>query len=125
MAAIARIVEGRAIFSTMTHFVPENPPKMFIFSNFFRSLVLTVVLSFIAPLFLVGGALLLLSLIVHLPGSQGIIEHILTQIMHFLATFGSGSSLYGLLIIGLTCSFVGALFDIYAYCRYYILRVDS
>jgi hypothetical protein len=29
------------------------------------------------------------------------------------------------LTIGLTCGFVGALFDIYVYYRYQILRTDS
>jgi nitrate/nitrite transporter NarK len=47
------------------------------------------------------------------------------QILHFLATFGTGSCLNGLLTIGLTCGFVGALFDIYVYYRYQILHTDS
>ncbi|OUL20037.1 hypothetical protein BV378_30800 [Nostoc sp. RF31YmG] len=98
---------------------------MTIFTNFLRSLVLTTIFSFVVPMFLVGGFLLLLSLVGHIPGLQRIAEAIATQIIHFLATFGSGTPLRGLLVISLTCSFVGALFDIYAYYRCQILRIDS
>ncbi|WP_392534939.1 hypothetical protein [Nostoc sp. C117] len=98
---------------------------MTIFTNFLRSLLLTIVFSFIAPMFLVGSGLLLLSAIGHLPSLQEFTEAIATQIVHFLATFGSGTPLRGLLVISLTCSFVGALFDMYAYYRCQILRIDS
>ncbi|OUL21515.1 hypothetical protein [Nostoc sp. 106C] len=98
---------------------------MTIFTNFLRSLLLTTIFSFVVPMFLVGGFLLLLSLVGHIPGLQRIAEAIATQIIHFLATFGSGTPLRGLLVISLTCSFVGALFDIYAYYRCQILRIDS
>ncbi|MEI6446106.1 MAG: hypothetical protein WCO29_24000 [Nostocales cyanobacterium ELA583] len=98
---------------------------MTIFSNFFRSLILTTIFSFLVPVFLVGGILLALSLFGHIPGLQGMISDVSIQILHFLATFGSGSSLNGLFIIGLTCGFVGALFDIYVYYRYQILHSDS
>ena len=98
---------------------------MTIFSNFFRSLVLTTIFSFFVPVFLVGGMLLVLSLLSYIPGLQGMINDVSMQILHFLATFGTGSSLNGLLTIGLTCGFVGALFDIYVYYRYQILHTDS
>ncbi len=98
---------------------------MTIFTSFLRSLLLTIVFSFVVPIFLVGGLLLLAFLLGHIPGLQGITEAIATQIIHFLATFGSGTPLRGLLVISLTCSFVGALFDIYAYYRCQILRIDS
>lgn len=91
--------------------------------SFLRSLLLTIVLSFVAPVLLVGGALLSLSLFTHIPGLQGIAQAIAEQILQFLATFGSGSSFQGLVVIGLTCGVVGALFDAYAfYYRYQILR---
>ncbi|WP_017653404.1 hypothetical protein [Fortiea contorta] len=98
---------------------------MALFTNFLRSLLLTVIFSFAAPLLLVGGFLLVLSLLGNLPGLQGITEAMSTQIMHFLATFGSGAPLRGIFVISLTCSFVGALFDSYAYYRCQILRIDS
>ncbi|MBW4644644.1 MAG: hypothetical protein KME23_16915 [Goleter apudmare HA4340-LM2] len=95
------------------------------FTNFLRSLLLTVIFSFLAPLLLVGGFLILASVVGHVPGLQDVTEAIAARIMHFLATFGSGTPLRGILVICLTCSFVGALFDIYAYYRCQILRIDS
>ncbi|MBD2165801.1 hypothetical protein H6G04_15495 [Calothrix membranacea FACHB-236] len=98
---------------------------MTVFTNFLRSLILTIVFSFSLPMLLVGGFLLVVSLLAHIPGLQGINEAIAQQIIHFLATFGSGTPLRGLFVISLTCSFVGALFDVYAYYRCQILRIDS
>ncbi|WP_375472257.1 hypothetical protein [uncultured Nostoc sp.] len=98
---------------------------MTIFTNFLRSLVLTIIFSFVVPLFFIGGGFLLLSLIGYFPGLQELTEAIATEIMHFLATFGSGTPLRGLFVISLTCSFVGALFDMFVYYRYQILRIDS
>ncbi|MEH2401998.1 hypothetical protein [Nostoc sp.] len=98
---------------------------MTIFINFLRSLLLTIIFSFVAPMLLVGGGLFLLSLIGHFPGLQELTEAIATEIMHFLAIFGSGTPLRGLFVISLTWSFVGALFDMYAYYRCQILRIDS
>ncbi len=98
---------------------------MAIFTNFLRSLLLTIIFSFVAPMLLVGGGFFLLSLIGYFPGLQELTEAIATQVMHFLATFGSGTPLHGLFVISLTCSFVGALFDMYVYYRYQILRINS
>ena len=95
---------------------------MCILPNFLRSLLLTIVLSFIAPLLLVGGTIVSVSLIGYLPGPEGIAEAIAEQILQFLATFGSGNPLRGLVVISLTCSLVGALFDTYAFYRYQTLR---
>ncbi|AFY43261.1 hypothetical protein [Nostoc sp. PCC 7107] len=94
-------------------------------TNFLRSLLVTVIFSFVAPIFLVGGILMLLAVIGYMPGLQALTEASATGILHFLAIFGSGTPLRGLVIIGLTWSFVGALFDTYAYCRCQILRIDS
>ena len=98
---------------------------MTMFTNFVRSLLLTIIFSFVAPMIFIGVALLLLSLLSLLPGLQTLAEIIATQISHFLATFGSGTPLQGLFVICLTCSFVGALFDTYVYYRCQILRLDS
>ncbi len=98
---------------------------MMILTNFLRSLLLTTLFSFIAPIFLIGGLLAFLSLMVYIPGLPEVIAHIPSAIMRFLATFGSGSSWRGLFVIGLTCGFVGGLFDTYTYYRYQILRIDS
>jgi hypothetical protein len=93
--------------------------------NFIRSLVLTTVFSFIAPMFLVGGTLICLCLFGFVPGLQGLAEDIPSQILHFLATFGTGSPINGLLVISLTFGFVGCLFEIYVYYRCQMLRIDS
>ncbi len=98
---------------------------MTIFTNFLRSLLLTIIFSFVAPIFLIGGCLLILSLIGNIPGLQELTEAIATEIIHFLATFGTGTPLRGLVVISLTCAFVGALFDMYVYYRCQILRIDS
>lgn len=98
---------------------------MTVFTNFLRSLLLTMFFSFAAPMLLVGSVVFLLPLIGHLPALQAATEASAARIMHFLAIFGSGTPLHGLLIISSTCSFVGALFDIYAYYRCQILRIDS
>ncbi|BAY44165.1 hypothetical protein SAMD00079811_17610 [Scytonema sp. HK-05] len=95
---------------------------MTVMTNFLRSLVLSIIFSFVAPMFLFGSVLLVLSLVGYIPGLQGVTEVITTLIMEFLAIFGSGTPVGGLFVISLTCSFVGGLFDTYAYYRYQILR---
>jgi disulfide bond formation protein DsbB len=52
-------------------------------------------------------------------------QEIPNDILHFLATFGTGSPLHGLLIIGLTFGFVGGLFDVYVYYRHQVLSLNS
>lgn len=98
---------------------------MSILPCFVRSLLLTIVLSFVTPMFIVGGGLVSFSLIGYIPGLQGIGQAIAAQILQFLATFGSGNSFRGLVVICLTCSLVGSLFDTYAFYRYQILRDNS
>lgn len=97
---------------------------MTILTHFLRSLLLAAILSFIAPILIVGSIFLFLSIFAYIPGLQGIISGILTQIIHFLATFGTGSPINGLLVISLTWGFVGGLFDVYAFYRYQILHLD-
>jgi hypothetical protein len=98
---------------------------MNIITSFFRSLLLTVVFSFAAPMAIVGALLVTLSLIGYIPGLQQLTTAITSPILQFLAIFGSGNSLHGLVVIASTCSFVGVLFDTYVHYRYLILRLDS
>ena len=98
---------------------------MTVFTNFLRSLLLTIIFSFVAPLFVVGVCLFSLSLIGNIPGVQHVSSAIALAIIRFLATFGSGTPLRGIFVICLTCSFVGALFDTYVYYKYQILRRGS
>ncbi|MGK7905254.1 MAG: hypothetical protein AB4352_28365 [Hormoscilla sp.] len=89
---------------------------------FIRSLLLTTVLSFVAPQVLISGIMLSIFLSGYLPGMAGISQAGATIVWNFLATFGSGCPMEGLVVIGLVCSFVGALFDTYAFYRNQILH---
>jgi len=87
---------------------------MSIFPNFIRSLLLTSLLSFVAPLLLIIAGLISFSLIGMVPTLQGLGHSGKDLILQFLATFGSGCPLQGFLVIGMTFGLVGALFDTYA-----------
>jgi len=93
---------------------------MSIFPSFRPSLLLTLILSFATPILLVGGVLASVYLVACVPGVEAIGQSVSGQILQFLATFGSGCPVEGVLVIGLTCSFVGALFDTYAFYSYQI-----
>jgi len=95
---------------------------MSILPSFLRSVLLTVVLSFVAPMLLLGGVIASFSLMGYIHGLEATARSITGQIWQFLATFGSGNPFQGLVVIGLTCSLVGALFDTYAFYRYQSLR---
>ncbi len=96
--------------------------QMSILPSFRPKLALTIVFSFVAPIFLVSGLLVSFSLIGHLPGLAAFSAAMSQGIAQFLAAFGSGNSWRGIAIIGLACSFVGALFDTYTFYRYRKLR---
>ena len=82
--------------------------------NFIRSLLLTSLLSFVAPIVLVTVLLGGFSVISYVPGLVTIGNVGATQLLTFLVIFGKGCPLEGVMVIGLTCSLVGALFDTYA-----------
>ncbi len=96
--------------------------QMSILPSFRPKLALTIVFSFLAPILLVSGMLVSNALLGHLPGLGAISTAINQGIAEFLAAFGSGNSWRGMAIIGLACSFVGALFDTYTFFRYRNLR---
>ncbi len=91
---------------------------MSILPSFLRSLALTTLLSFIAPVLLMSALLAAICVIGYVPGLETIGNSCTTQLLGFLAVFGSGSSLEGIFVISLTCSLVGALFDTYAFYHY-------
>lgn len=95
---------------------------MSILPNFLRSLLLTTILSFTAPILLVGTALTSFSLLSYIPQLEAATQLSIGQVLQFLAVFGNGCPLEGLLVIGLTCGLVGAMFDTYAFYRYQNLR---
>ena len=92
------------------------------FPNFFRSLLLTALFSFAAPTLLVGAMLASLFPVSYLPGLEIVGQAGIDSILNFLATFGNGCPVEGMLAIALTCGFVGAIFDTYAFYRYQALR---
>lgn len=91
--------------------------QMSILPSFRPKLALTIVFSFVAPIFLVSGLLVSFSLVGHFPGLAAFSTAMSQGIAQFLAAFGSGNSWRGIVIIGLACSFVGALFDTYTFYR--------
>lgn len=95
---------------------------MSILPNFLRSLLLTIIFSFITPTLIIGGGLVIVFLLGYVPGLQAVGGAVAIAMTQFLATFGSGSAFHGLVVIGFTCSLVGALFDTYAFYRYQNLR---
>lgn len=87
---------------------------MSIFPDFLRSILLTMVLSFITPILVISMGLAGAAILGCLPFLETIGQFSCRQILQFLATFGSGHPLQGSMIIATTCSLVGALFDTYA-----------
>ena len=95
---------------------------MSILPNYLRSLVLTTLLSFVTPIVLLTVLLAGIFVIGHVPGIEAIGQTGTAQLLKFLAVFGTGSPLQGVMIIAFTCSVVGALFDTYAFYRYQSLN---
>ena len=85
--------------------------------DFLRSLLLTSIFSFIAPMMLIGASWTSFALISHLPSLQRIGQSGIAQIWEFLATFGSGHPWQGCFVIAITCTLVGAMFDTYVFCQ--------
>ena len=90
--------------------------------NFLRSLLMTIIISFLTPLGLVGTLLLVLLGMGQMSPLLAFSQSTIQQIQGFLAVFGSGRPLQGLVVIGLASSVVGALFDVFAFYRYQSLR---
>jgi hypothetical protein len=86
---------------------------MSLFVSSVRSLVLTSLLAFLAPVVLVGVLLLGLQVLVLIPPLQMIAQVGSQQIVSFLKVFGNGTPSEGLLLIGAACGLVGLLFDTY------------
>jgi hypothetical protein len=91
------------------------PSKMFL-----RSVLLAAAFSFAGPLFLISSTILLLSAAAYIPWVQPFSSFLVDQILRFLAAFGNGRVYEGALVIGMACSFVGALFDTYVYYYRYL-----
>jgi hypothetical protein len=78
-----------------------------------RSLLLTTIVSFAVPVIVVSGTLIALLGLSYLPILEKVGRIGMEQLQIFLAVFGSGCALQGIVTIGLTCAIVGALFDLF------------
>ncbi|MDY7009121.1 MAG: hypothetical protein SWX82_35780 [Cyanobacteriota bacterium] len=90
---------------------------MNILPSLLRSLLLTSIFSFVTPILLIGGSWTSFALISHFPTLRTIGQSGAALIWHFLATFGNGHPSQGCLVIAVTFSLVGAMFDTYAFCQ--------
>jgi hypothetical protein len=91
-------------------------------SSLLRSLLIASILSFALPVLLIGAVLILFSTAGLIPYFDPICQVAVKQVLQFLSAFGSGSPLQGMVVIGLVCSLVGALFDSYTFYRQQNLR---
>lgn len=87
-------------------------------TNLLRSLLLTSIFSFLAPVLLISFLLAGAATLSYLPYLEPIGNGSLEQIVNFLEVFGSGSIWRGITIIGLVGSLVGSLFDTYTFYRF-------
>lgn len=90
---------------------------MSLLPSLLRSLLLTCIITFLAPVLLIGGLLLLLLFAEQVPTLEPIGQSTLQQVVHFLNIFGNGSAFRGVVVIGMVCSLVGMMFDAYSFSR--------
>jgi hypothetical protein len=83
-----------------------------------RSLLFSTLLSFVAPVLLVGSILAALFATSHVPGFTWVSQTGFSQILQFLTIFGGGYPLQGMLTIAVTFAFVGSLFDLFNFYVY-------
>ena len=68
-------------------------------------------MSFAAPVFLIGCAIAFLNIVSYVPGFWESSNNGTSYILEFLAVFGSGKPLQGMITLGVTVSIVGILLD--------------
>ena len=92
-------------------------------SNLLFSILLSATISFIFPMIVVG-ILLGCSLIIGiLPYGISILgDKSAAMIFNFLAIFGNGKPLMGVITLGITSCIVGILFDLFNFYRYRSFR---
>jgi hypothetical protein len=94
-------------------------------SHFFLSLFLTAAMSFALPVMLFGSVLGFLTLTSHIPGFWAVSNNGLIYLLNFLAVFGDGKPLQGVITLGITISIAGLLLDILNFYRYQSLRDED
>ena len=93
-------------------------------SNLFLSLFLAAVMSFSALAILVSCTLGFLTFISYIPGFFEISSLATNSVLNFLAVFGNGNPVEGIITLGLTLSIVAVLLDIFNFYRYPIRDKD-
>ena len=86
-----------------------------------RSFITSLIVGFILPITGVGMVLTVLNVGVYSPWSE-FSQARLLQVFDVLLVFGSGNWLQGILIIAITISLMGGLFDLFALCQYRMFR---
>ena len=89
---------------------------MCILSDFLSSLLLTALMSFIAPVMAIGTILAGSYAVSCIPGCTPVGHMGIDCIVGFLAIFGNGLPRDGIITIGLTSAFAGALLDLFSFC---------
>lgn len=79
-------------------------------------------MSFTAPIIFFGIILGILLLISYIPSFAILGQTNAIQILNFLAIFGDGHPLIGVITLGIVGSVVGGLFDMFNFYRYQSLR---
>jgi hypothetical protein len=102
------------VLPCVTH---DNPSYMSVFSSLLRSVVLTSIISFVAATGLIGLVTGIILSVGYVPGLSSFSALGLHQVATILIIFGSGNPLVGLVLIGLVCSLVAVLFDVYTSYR--------
>jgi hypothetical protein len=82
---------------------------------FVRSLIVAIFMSFIMPLLVIGGSVVVLALVAYIPGLATVSQVITLQVLRFLSAFGTGDAISGTVVISLAFTLVGALFDTYSF----------
>jgi len=89
---------------------------MKLLSRFLPSFLITILMSFLAPVVVCGLVLTLCSTLWVLPGMSSVfMQGALTE---FLEVFGSGNAWQGVLVIAAACSLVGGMFEAFNLCYY-------
>lgn len=74
-------------------------------------------MSFLAPAILVGCAIAFFNVVSYVPGFWELSHQGTSSILEFLAVFGNGKALQGIITLGITASIVGVSLDILNFYR--------
>jgi hypothetical protein len=93
--------------------------------HFFLSLFLTASMSFALPVVLFGSVLGFLTLTSYVPGFLALSNQGTLYMLNFLAVFGDGKPIQGIITLGVTVSIAGILLDVLNFYRYQSLRDED